>query len=119
VEVWTEGLLSKWGLEDGDLLDPILQDMGFDLSVLNAHEVLVEIIRDHVLPKLENEIEFQVIGTLHNPIRITRVDGVVVDNYRPSHPEIDLRPDCVEVSDDVLRECATRWLARARDPHER
>ncbi len=113
MKILTKTLLSKWGLSDGDVLEPILRGMGFDLAVLNTHHVLIDLVRDHVLPKIENEIEFEVIITLHNPIRITHVDGVLVDNYKASHPEVKLRPVSVRIPAYRIRECADRHLAHA------
>ncbi len=112
MEVWTESLLSKWGLEDGDILVPILDELGFDLGVVNTHDILIELIKDLVIAKIENEVEFEVVGTFHNPIRITRVDGKAIDHLSESHPDIHLRPESVEVSDDVIRDYANQWLAR-------
>lgn len=113
MKIPTRTLLSKWGLRDGDFLDPILKRMGFDLMVLNAHHVLIDLVRDHVLPKIENKIEFEVIITLHNPIRITHVDGALIDNYKASHPEVELRPRSVKIPDYRVRDCANRHLAHA------
>lgn len=111
VDVHTKTLLSKWGLDDGDILDPDLRELGFDLAVVNTGDILVELIRDHVLPRIENKIEYEIVNTMHNPIRITHVDGGPIDNCRPdSHSEVTLRPEVVRVSNDIIYDCAARWL---------
>lgn len=111
VEIITKTLLSKWGLEDGDVLDPILGRLGFDLGVVNTSEILVELVKDHVLPLIENVIEVEVVATHHNPIRITRVDGVLVDNFdTASHERFCLQPERVQIAEDVIGDYATRWL---------
>ncbi|MFT3768460.1 MAG: hypothetical protein QM820_23680 [Minicystis sp.] len=51
----TKTLLSKWGLDDGDILDPVLRELGFDLAVVDTGDILAELIRDHVLPRIENK----------------------------------------------------------------
>ena len=111
MEIVTKTLLSKWGLEDGDVLDPILRRLGFDLDVVNTNDILVELVTNHVLPVIENTIEFEVVATHHNPVRITRVDGVPVDNFDvQSHDRFRLRPERVRIPEDVIRDHATRWL---------
>jgi hypothetical protein len=104
----TRELLSKWGLEDGDILQSLLVQHGFDLGTLNDHDVLRSIIKELVIPAIVNCVEIQELSTLHNPVRITAVDGAPVDNSRASHPEIDLQPTVIDVPDEVVLEYAAR-----------
>src|SRR5438045_2988249 len=108
----TRELLSKWGLEDGGILQPLLVQHGFDLGELDDHGVLRAVVRDLVIPAIVNRVEVREICTMHNPVRITAVDGVPVDNYKADHPEIDLQPEVVEVPDKVVLAYADR-AARA------
>jgi hypothetical protein len=99
---FTRDLLSKWGLEDGDILQPLLVRHGFDLGELNDHDILRAVIRDFVIPAIVNRVEVREMSTMHNPIRITAVDGKPIDNMRANHPEIDLRPEAIDIPDEVI-----------------
>lgn len=61
VVLFAESLLSKWGFEDGDVL---ADDTGV------RHELLVQVIKDHLLPLLHGVEVFE-ICTCHNPVRAT------------------------------------------------
>jgi hypothetical protein len=46
--------------------------------------LLCRIVREYILPQLKNQVEVEEICTIHNPIRVVRVDGrpvVFGDNY--------------------------------------
>lgn len=101
----SDGLLSRWGFGDGDVLfDYIcdhLEDHGVQVMDVDEAEVLRALVRKHLLPELRkhHEIELVDIDCNHNPIRARRVDGVdVTDLWRDSNQQqVTLRPDCVEV----------------------
>lgn len=109
----TAGLLSKWGFGDGDCLDDLLWDMVDDgtltLDERRAgsgidfeHGVLVRVVREFVLPAIEQTVEVYEIGTIHNPIRASSVNGREVDD-RGDNP-FTITPEWVEVaSSEVAR----------------
>ena len=103
----TRDLLHTWGFEDGDILQGFLHDHGFDLAEVNTHDVLRSVLESHVLPAIRNRVAWEFVSTMHNPVRITSVDGIPVDNYKTDHPGIDLQPGFVDVPDEVV-------LAQAR-----
>lgn len=97
----TESILSKWGFDDGDMLDDLLWDNGIELD--DKHKLLIKVVREKVLPEIKQHVEVFEIGTIHNPIRAESVDGVKVDNYG-DNPNIHLLPESVEVDDaEILR----------------
>ena len=100
----TADLLNKWGFGDGDMLYDFKVEHG--LKVI-AHTLLVEVVKRHVLPELRkhHRIEVTIVPGLHNPIRLTEVDGIAVDAFDHGEfdqPTIQLSPETVEVSDDVI-----------------
>ena len=101
VLLFSDGLLSKWGFNDGDLLDWLFDyDEKFDI-----HAVLRAVVREKLLPALTDKVEVFDIDTIHNPIRAQTVNGVDVTQnlYDPDQP-IRLQPQFVEVSvEEVLR----------------
>lgn len=113
----TSGLLSKWGFGDGDMLDDLLWDNGFfdheiDASIPDddfdtigfAHRVLIRVVREHVLPAIEQDVEAQDIHTIHNPIRAKTVNGEAWGQrmYEPVAGGGALTPELVEVPDEVI-----------------
>jgi len=100
MRLYTAGLLSKWGFGDGDVLDDMIFDSlggGVDYS-----KTLIKVVREFVVPKIKNKIELQEIGTIHNPIRASMVDGIEVDWIEEQ--DIELEPEFVDVPDeDILR----------------
>jgi len=77
--LFTDDLLSKWGFNDGDLpdeLDDWLKARGERIG--SWHPVLCAVVRECLLPALDQRLEVQEIETIHNPIRATVVDGVEV-----------------------------------------
>jgi hypothetical protein len=112
----TEGLLSKWGFEDGDMLDDLLWDCGYrgtdERAILDpvdeigpiygfAHVVLIVTVVAHVLPAIDQVVDVYTIGTIHNPIRARTVDGVAIDEIDGEYDGL-LTPATVEVPDHVI-----------------
>ena len=95
----TRDLLHKWGFGDGDVLMPFLHDRGVDLGELDHVEVLRDVLERYVLPAIRNIVEWRSVSTMHNPVRITSVDGLVIDNLQVDHPGIRLDPEVVDVPD--------------------
>jgi hypothetical protein len=94
VRLHSSGLLSKWGFSDGDLLADCLQG----LSPSTQREVLRRLVRRFLLPALArtHEIEVYEIGSHHNPIRASIVDGHSVDDGNRDE-DIELTPSYVDV----------------------
>lgn len=77
VTFFAEGLLSKFGFHDGDLVSWVRQhDKNFC-----PHDVLTHIVRMHLVPLIPAQVETTEIGCCHNPIRAKRVNGAAIDWY--------------------------------------
>lgn len=112
----TDGLLSKWGFGDGDMLDDLLfdwlDDTGRSIPERNGHRgtwehrVLVRLVREFVVPAIDQPIEVYEIGTAHNPIRASSVNGEPWDVYTTDTEGV-LTPEWVDVPlSEVLRVAA-------------
>ena len=55
----TDGLVSKWGFEDGDQLLGFMADNGYDVGRHSHGEFLVAAIRRFVLPRIDQRIEVE------------------------------------------------------------
>jgi hypothetical protein len=116
---YTEGFLSKWGFEDGDLLDDLLyeelgtvDDFVFDKrdevgSIYGFdHTVLMLVLITIVLPALDQRVDVMAVGTIHNPLRATKVDGVEVPHeivYGSVEPPPGMiTPEYVDVPDATI-----------------
>lgn len=114
--LFSEGLCSKWGFNDGDMPDHIrdwCDENGIECRSVDWHAVLRKLVRDHLLPALaeHHEVEVYDIGTQHNPIRATRIDGQEIDVYKGPSPT--LTPEWVTVPADAVAR-----LLRDPDMHE-
>lgn len=82
LQLFSDGLLSKWGFTDGDVpdeLDDWLNERGVDPDPSSWRLALCVLVRERLLPALDQAVEAMDIDTIHNPIRATVVDGAVVD----------------------------------------
>jgi hypothetical protein len=109
VHLFSQGLLSKWGFSDGDVLDDPLWDeadrRGDDPRGHDEHAVLIRAVREYLLPRLDQSVEVETTSTIHNPIRATKVDGVEVEvDGNSDYDDIHLTPEWVEVPLAVLYE---------------
>lgn len=92
IAFYSEGLLSKWGFGDGDMLDDLLYAYDFDFNQVThfrprgdigltygtSHEILITVVCAFVIPKLDQRVEPYAISTIHNPIRAHRINGKLV-----------------------------------------
>lgn len=111
LHLFSESLLSKWGFNDGDTPDHVLdycEDRGIDYNAWDWHDVLRRLVRKHLLPELEKNhtIELVDVECCHNPIRASKVDGVDVSDewYMGGDAITQLTPDGVSIPmEDVVR----------------
>ena len=96
---YTRDLLSKWGFGDGDMLDDLL----LNNDITPNPKILIRVVREEVLPKIDQHMDLYQFSTSHNPIRAEKVNGVEVDHYNPSL-SMKLTPEYVDVPDDVILE---------------
>ena len=90
----TSGLLSKFGFSDGDILidwagnreDVVSMARGsreppewLNANIYEYDAALVDLVQRFILPVLDQKVEWEVIGTSHNPIRAISVDGLDID----------------------------------------
>jgi hypothetical protein len=78
----TDGLVSKYGFEDGAqlardgrvtaLLDRLAIETG---TPVDDQDLLVAVVRRFVVPRVRQRVTFAEVGTAHNPARAATVDG--------------------------------------------
>ena len=98
VTLYSSGLLSKWGFDDGDPPESFL-DYCDERGIQSPPWPLESIIRKYMLPVLDQAVEIIVIGiTIHNPVRAVTVDGVnVEDEWYDAADRTQLTPEVVRV----------------------
>lgn len=107
VTLFAADLLSKWGFNDGDEPDAWLDwcdNQGIDWTKLEYPTVAL--VRQHLLPVLEQNVTVVDIETCHNPIRAETVDGVDVHQVWYAGRDVgpQLTPEYVDVPmTEVLR----------------
>ena len=124
IELSTLGMAAKWGFQDGDvfgndtrvqtLLRRVHRDTGLRVS---DRDLLVAVVRQLVVPQLDQLVEIDEIVTLHNPARATCVDGVLLDSYGLSVEDgepVGITPDVVEVPPERIRMVAMELANHAR-----
>lgn len=85
--LYAHSLECKWGFQDGDLLKNYLNDCGVEYNCC-WQEILVLAVKRHLIPEIEEcgfKVVSEVIGTIHNTIRVREVNGVEVDHYKPTN----------------------------------
>ena len=97
--LYSDGLLSKFGFNDGDDPDVWLDYCdanGIDYNVVDFP--LVELVRQYLLPVLDQAVTVVEIETIHNPIRAKTVDGVEVNGDVTVHGDpVELTPERVTI----------------------
>ncbi|MGW3410257.1 hypothetical protein [Streptomyces sp. NPDC000888] len=96
----SDGLLSKFGFNDGD--DPEEWLEYCEANGIDYNEVdfpLVQLVRQYVLPALDQTVTVVEIETAHNPIRAKTIDGIEVVNgeFTVDGWPIDLTPESVTI----------------------
>lgn len=106
VRFYTNGLCSKFGFNDGDLLEDVIEDLndGVFIPALN-HRVLAAVVKEFVIPKLDQNVEIMEVETIHNPIRVSKINGVEL-TYNQGDPT--LTPEYIDVSKDAIIKIVTR-----------
>lgn len=101
MRIYTIGLLSKWGLHDGDILDDLLFDnFGFVEELKFEHNVLIKVMEKYVIPQLDQKVKVTHIGTIHNPIRAKTVDGKEVNWFKEN--DFELTPTYIDIDDKKI-----------------
>lgn len=96
--LFSQGLLSKWGFHDGDLLEWL-----FEFGDYDRRAVLCAVVRKHLIPALKHKVDVQEIETIHNPIRLRTVDDRdVTDEWYDPDNKTKLTPEYVEVSGEEI-----------------
>lgn len=99
----SDGLLSKWGFNDGDAPADFLDwlEAGGHGWRIDWHPVLIRLVEDYLVPALDQQVTLAVIGTGHNPVRAETVNGTDAAGswYRgnDADPHPQLTPEYVEV----------------------
>ncbi|MEU4537457.1 hypothetical protein AB0G15_21600 [Streptosporangium sp. NPDC023825] len=101
LRLFSDGLLSKWGFDDGDVPD-VVWDFHEERGLPQPdgwHEVLRRLVEERLLPVLDQRVEVTFVWTSHNPVRALTVDGVDVTGqwYGDEEPVV-LSPAWVEVA---------------------
>lgn len=106
----TQGFLYKCGFSDGDMLD----DFAADHEVYGrGKRILAKVLIDLVIPQIKNTItwENRLAGSIHNPIRITSIDGHPIDEDGDT-AGTELLPREILVSEDQILEIAKTCTAQ-------
>jgi hypothetical protein len=97
--LYSDGLLSKFGFNDGDDPDDWLdycEANGIDYNEVDFP--LVQLVRQYLLPALDQQVTVVEIETAHNPIRARTVDGIEVRGDVTVHGDpIELTPEQVTI----------------------
>ena len=111
-------LLAKYGFNDGDMPDDLHdwldEQIGQDAAhAIDWRPVLDALVREFLIPLIEQPIEVVSIDTCHNPIRVDMLHGLdVTDLWFNGHPnEGMLTPESVSVPYAVVLDRAQRLEA--------
>ena len=98
--LFSDGLLSKFGFNDGDAPDDVLDWLeanGHGWRI-DWHTVLTALVERYLLPAIKQDVKIVHISTNHNPVRAQTVDGVDITGYYSDDLEdVELTPEYVEI----------------------
>lgn len=97
--LFSSGLLSKWGFNDGDAPDDVLEyceshGLGWRAD---WHPVLVRLVQQFLVPVLAQDVTLAVMKTNHNPVRAETVNGADVADFWYEGDGPELSPEYVQV----------------------
>ena len=102
-EFVTDHLLTKWGFQDGEMLDDLFPDDDHEF----VRWVLCEVVEYYVCSKIDNDVKPYRTKTSHNPVRVYEVDGVHEGDWteppRLTPFEIKVSPNEIFEMADYLR----------------
>lgn len=110
----SESLLSKGGFGDGDTPEWLLdycEDHGIEYPE-RWRIVLYRLVRDRLVPVLDQRVEITYIDTIHNPVRAVTVDGEDVTDQWYEAATTRLTPEFVDVPVAVVMEAVEAERAR-------
>lgn len=100
----TASLYQRSGFNGGELLRPAFPK----LAGSELRELLVDVVRSHVLPQIDQDVQVLQIPSVHNPVRATNVGGTSVTWTAEFGTGETLTPWQVRVSAADVFECARR-----------
>ncbi len=109
LRLYSNSLLSKWGFNDGDIPEAVydlFEENGVDYD---WHATLIALVRTHLIPVLDQDVEVFEIETIHNPIRVRTVDGKLV-NHHEIDSSVRLTPKYIDVSLSIVLAVAAAGL---------
>lgn len=111
-------LLSKWGFNDGDDPEAWLDwcdEHGVDHNELEFP--WAALVREHLVPLIDQAINVVDVETIHNPIRVDTVDGVdVIKAWSNKAPAPTLTPESVDVPMAAVLRLALHEAGRTEAP---
>lgn len=78
LRLYADGLLSKYGFGDGDVLRDWWWDTYDEEPPFDTHEALYRLVAELIVPLIRehgDEVEVYRIHTIHNPVRASSVNG--------------------------------------------
>ena len=103
-------LVSKFGFEDGDVMFHFMEDHGLDFERLDHHDLLIAVVEQLLVPRLDQAVETFTLVSLHNPIRAGKVDG-----QEASYDSV-FTPESVEIPVAEILEIAASLVEPDEEP---
>lgn len=119
ITLFSDSLLSKWGFNDG--ADPDAWLDWCDAQGIDHNRIdypLARLVRDHLIPVIEQTITVVDVESSHNPIRAQTVDGAdMTEVWFGRAPEPTLTPDAVDVPMTEVLRLALEEASLTEAPH--
>ena len=91
-ELRPEWLLCKWGFYDGDIfIEPVeeyyddCEKLGIKPKGEMINRTLCEVVKKYLIPSIPFDVEYVERHTMHNPIRLTKIDGEEIKDHELIH----------------------------------
>lgn len=110
-ELRAESLLEKHGFCDGDIFESELNEYwddcekrGIQYEMGMLSKTLIATVKKYLLPMIPFDVECVEWRSMHNPIRLTKIDGEEIGEHNYKMMRELLRDEKVKVSKDQVRE---------------
>ncbi len=112
-ELRAESLLDKFGFCDGDqFIDEVeeyyseCEEQGVRPEKFMCSRTLCAVVKEYLIPSIPFDVDHIEVTTMHNPIRLTKLDGNEIEDYDLMR-EL-LKGEKVNVGSDQVKEIIRR-----------
>ena len=100
---YPDDLTDRWGFYDGDIMNQLILEHNIQTKLYHK-DVLIHVIKEFILPKLDKEVKlYENFSSSHNCAIADTINGIPASVFT-GESDGELKPEYIDVDDDVLVE---------------